>query len=153
MASSSAATVAQYLAEVDPARRATMRRLRTMMRRSVPRGIVETMNWGMIAYEVPLSVVPDTYNGKPLMYAALAAQRQYISIYLTGIYGDEGLRRRFEQSCLDAGFTLDLGKSCLRMRRDEDIPWEQVAEALGSCTLDGFVERYQALHTPKRARV
>lgn len=152
MVSSSAGTVAQYLAEVDPSRRATLRRVRTMMKRSVPRGIVETMNWGMIAYEVPLSVVPDTYNGKPLMFAALAAQKQYISIYLTGIYGDEGLCARFEQSCLDAGFRLDLGKSCLRMKREEDIPFAQVADALSACSMETFVERYQALHPPKRGR-
>lgn len=87
MARSEAATVEDYLAELPEERRAVVRAIREVIRANLPPGYAETMNWGMIAYEVPLARYPDTYNKKPLAYAALAAQKNYYALYLNCVYG------------------------------------------------------------------
>ena len=72
------------------------------------------MNWGMISYEIPLSVYPDTYNGKPLMYCALAAQKRHNAVYLMNIYADSELERKTGGAGMRrAGLKLDRGK-CMR---------------------------------------
>ena len=76
MVQSTAATVEQYLEELDDERRELIGAVRSVILERLPGGYVEAMNWGMIAYEIPLRVCPDTYNGKPLLYCALAAQKQ-----------------------------------------------------------------------------
>ena len=88
MAQSSATSVDEYLAELPPDRRAAISRVREIILKNLPDGYVEEMRWGMISYGVPLERFPDTYNGQPLMYAALASQKRYMSLYLTNVYGD-----------------------------------------------------------------
>ncbi|MEA2010093.1 MAG: DUF1801 domain-containing protein, partial [Actinomycetota bacterium] len=83
MVSSNATTVEQYLAEVSDDRRGDVEAIRNLVLENLPDGYVETMRWGMITYEIPLATYPDTYNGKPLMYAALAAQKRHLALYLT----------------------------------------------------------------------
>jgi len=70
---SQAQTVEQYLAELSPARREVISAVRKTILKNLPRGYSEAMNWGMISYEIPLAEYPDTYNGQPLNYLALAA--------------------------------------------------------------------------------
>ncbi|MGB2963968.1 MAG: DUF1801 domain-containing protein, partial [Anaerolineales bacterium] len=79
---SKAVTVAEYLAEMPPDRREAIKKVREIILRNLPEGYQEVMNWGMITYQVPLEVYPDTYNGKPLMYAALANQKNHLAVYL-----------------------------------------------------------------------
>src|SRR5687767_4872060 len=88
MASSSATTVEGYLDELPAERRVVVAAVRDTIRKTLPKGYRETMNWGMITYELPLERYPDTYNGQPLMYAAVAAQKHYYAVYLTGLYQD-----------------------------------------------------------------
>ena len=83
---SEARTVDEYLAALPADRREDISKVRDVILASLPEGYAEVMNWGMIAYQVPLEVYPDTYNGKPLMYAALASQKQYMALYLMSIY-------------------------------------------------------------------
>ena len=77
MVSSNAPTVTEYLADLTPERREVVSKVREVMLASLPLGIEENMNWGMISYEVTSSVCSKTYNGKPLMFAALAAQKHH----------------------------------------------------------------------------
>ncbi len=70
-------------------------RVRDEILANLPLGYEEVMNWGMITYQVPLTTYPDTYNGKPLMYAALASQKNHMAVYLTAVYADEGTRDTF----------------------------------------------------------
>ena len=86
MAHSNAMTVAAYLAGLPPAVRATVARVRRLVKHHLPGGYREAMNWGAITYEVPLRRYPTTYNGQPLCYVALAAQKGYVSLYLMGAY-------------------------------------------------------------------
>ena len=115
-------TVADYLAEMPPERREAIEKVRETILQNLPEGFEETMSWGMITYQVPLEVYPDTYNGQPLMYAALANQKNNMAVYLTGIYLDEELNQKFEESYKKTGKRYDVGKSCVRFRKLEDLP-------------------------------
>lgn len=144
MVSSKATSVQAYLNELPEDRRATISAVRDVILRNLPDGYSETMNWGMITYEVPLARYPNTYNGQPLAYASLAAQKNFNAVYLNNIYQDsqeEGwLREEFKK----AGKKLDMGKSCVRFRKLEDIPLEAIGKVVASTPLDEFIERYEA---------
>ena len=141
MASSSATTVEEYLAELPEDRRATIAAVRDVILRHLPAGYEERMNWGMISYEIPLERYPRTYNGQPLNYAALSAQKRYCALYLMGCYGSaETLEAAFAR----AGKKLDMGKACVRFRTAEDLPLAVIADLIGSMTPDEFIARYEA---------
>jgi hypothetical protein len=94
---------------------------------------------------VPLETYPDTYNGKPLMYAALASQKNYVSLYLTGIYMDEEAREEFETAYKATGKRYDVGKSCVRFRKLDDLPLPLIAESIAWLEVDEFVERMKQM--------
>jgi len=146
---SAASTVEDYLAELAPDRRRAMETVRNVMVDNLPAGFAEAMNWGMIAYEVPLSVVPDTYNGQPLMYAALASHKNHMAVYLSGIYADPELKAEFERIYRASGLRMDIGKSCVRFRRLEDLPLDLVGWAVGAVSMDGFIQTYQQSRSPR----
>lgn len=136
---SNAKTVAQYLAELAPDRREAIQTVRSEILRRLPGGYVETMGFGMIAYVVPLDAYPDTYNKQPLMYAALASQKNHMALYLLAIYVSESHRERFEAAYAATGKRYDCGKSCVRFRRLDDLPLEVVGEAVASMSMDEFI--------------
>ncbi|MEK9987541.1 MAG: DUF1801 domain-containing protein, partial [Aquiluna sp.] len=92
MVSSSASSVESYLAELAPERSEDVAKLRELFLKHLPPGLEEAMNWGMISYQVPFSKVENTYNNQPLLYAAIASQKQYISLYLMSIYAFDEAR-------------------------------------------------------------
>jgi len=139
---SEATTVEEYLAELSPDRRDAIAAVRAVILERLPTGYVEGMNWGMIAYEVPLTTYPDTYNKEPLLYAALASQKNYMAVYLQGIYGNQALREQFEAAYRATGKRFDVGKSCVRFRRLDDLPLEVVGDAVAAVP----VERLCAMH-------
>ena len=83
---SSATSVADYLRELPEDRRTALETVRRVINDHLPPGYEEAMNWGMITWQVPLETCPDTYNGQPLMCAALASQKRYMAVHLMGIY-------------------------------------------------------------------
>ena len=105
---SAARTVREYLAELPADRRKAISAVRKVIRENLPDGYDEAMNWGMITYQVPLATYPDTYNGQPLMYAALASQKNHMAVYLTGIYISEGSRAAFEGAYRATGKRFDV---------------------------------------------
>lgn len=152
---SDAPTVEEYLAALPEDRRDALNAVRAVLLKNMPTGIVESMNWGMIVYEVPLSTYPDTYNGEPLAYAALASQKNHMSVYLMGIYGDESLRETFETEYLATGKRMDVGKSCVRFRRLDDLPLDVVGRAVKAITLKQFLAMHDeaaSLRASKRKR-
>jgi hypothetical protein len=152
MASSTAPTVAAYLDELPPERRAVVAEVRRVVRRSLPRGYRETMNWGMITWEIPLRRYPDTYNGQPLCYAALAAQNQATSLYLTGVYQDPALARVLKEGFKRAGKKLNMGKSCVRFRRTEELALDVIGKVIASTPPARFIARYEASRRGRAAR-
>ena len=129
-----------------------MAKVRTVIRKNLPSGYTEAMNWGMIAYEVPLRRYPDTYNGQPLMYAALASQRRHMSVYLSGIYADEDLRAWFESEYRATGLRMDVGKSCVRFTSVDQLPLHLIGEAIAAVPLDDFIALYEASRSSRRSR-
>ena len=110
------------------------------------------MNWGMIAYEVPLRTFPDTNNGQPLMYAALASQKHHMAVYLSGIYGSESLRSWFEEAYAEKGLRMDIGKSCVRFRSIDDLPLDLIGEAIAAVPVRDFIAMYEDAQSLRRSR-
>ena len=141
---SDAKTVEEYLSELDPTRREAIAAVRNVILDNLPDGYEEVMQYGMISYVVPSSVIPDTYNGQPLMYIALASQKQYMSLYLTTVYADPSLSDWFKQRYLATGKKLNMGKSCVRFRKLENLPLDLVGEVAALTPLAKFVEEARA---------
>ena len=146
---SDAKTVEQYIAELPPDRKDAIEKVRQTILENLPEGYEEAMNWGMISYQVPLTTYPNTYNEKPLMYAALASQKNYMAIYLSGIYINEKARDDFEKAYKATGKRFDVGKSCVRFRKLNDLPLELIGKAIASVGLKDFVFRIEEIHGKK----
>ena len=144
MARSEAATVEEYLDELAPDRRAQIEAVRDVALANLPAGYEEAMNWGMISWEVPLERYPDTYNKQPLMYAALASQKNYMSLYLMCVYSHDGRKTDFEERFKASGKKLNMGKSCVRFKKVDDLPMELIAETIASTSVDEYIGIYEA---------
>ncbi len=144
MVQSAAANVEEYLAELPPERAEVVEQVRQLVLDHLPDGVEETMNWGMICYEIPLERYPETYNGKPLMYAGLAAQKHHYALYLHSVYSSEEVEQALRDAYADAGKKLDVGKSCVRFKRLDQLVPDALADAIGAVTVDEYIERYEA---------
>lgn len=142
---SKATTVEEYLAALPEDRRSAISTVRAEILAHLPEGYEEAINWGMITYQVPLETCPDTYNGQPLMYAALASQKNHMAVYLIGIYMSEESRLEFEAAYKATGKRMDLGKSCVRFRKLENLPLELIGQAIGMWEVDEFVTKQKAV--------
>ncbi len=149
---SEAKTVDEYLATLPEDRRKAMSEVRQVILDNLPEGYEEVMNWGMITYQVPLEIYPDTYNKKPLMYAALGSQKNHMALYLTGIYTSEQLRAEFEAAYKATGKKFDVGKSCVRFKRLDDLPLELIGETIASLGVDDFVELVKKVHSTRKSK-
>ena len=123
-------TVAEYLASVPADRRTELARVRRMIKQHLPSGYREAMDWGVIIYAVPLKVYPDTYNGHPLCYVALAAHKSYSSLYLMSVYGSKQLMAELRAGFKQAGKKLDMGKSCIHFKRADDLDLETIGSLI-----------------------
>lgn len=137
---SDAETVEDYLATLPDDRAEAITTVRETILANLPNGIVETMNWGMISYEVPLELCPDTYNGKPLMFAALASQKRHMAVYLSAVFGDDSEEQWFRDAYVATGKKLDMGKSCVRFTTLDNLPVELIGEAMGRVSIDSFLD-------------
>jgi len=137
---SKAITVEQYLNELPNDRKEAISIVRQTIVENLPDGYDEVMNWGMITYEVPLETYPNTYNGKPLMYAALASQKNHMSVYLTGCYMSPDVRDKFEKAYKKSGKRFDAGKSCIRFKKVNDLPLELLGKTIASMDVNKFIE-------------
>ena len=137
---SDATTIDEYLESLPEDRREAISTVRSAILDRLPDGYAEEMRWGMISYEVPLSVQLETYNGQPLMYAALASQKRHMAVYLSGVYADADARQTFEEAYRATGKRLDMGKSCVRFRRLEDLPIEVIGDAIARYPVSAFVD-------------
>lgn len=143
-------TVDEYLAELPEERRAIVSKVRDVVRRNLPKGYRETANWGMIAYDIPLERYPDTYNGKPLCYAGLAAQKNHYALYLMGAYSNPADAAKLREAFRKAGKKMDMGKSCLRFQRAEDLPLEAIGRLIKGTPPDKFIRSYESIRKTAR---
>ncbi len=143
MVYSEAKTVKQYLAELPDDRREVIEAVRAVILKHLPNGYEETMLWGMITYAIPLERYPDTYNGQPLGIAALAAQKNNYAIYLMGVYGSDMTREWFEREWKNTGKKLQMGKSCVRFKKLDDIPLDLIGQLIAKIPVETYIKHYE----------
>jgi uncharacterized protein YdhG (YjbR/CyaY superfamily) len=143
MARSNATTVAQYLAALPADRRKELAAVRKLILKHLPKGYQETMGWGMISYGIPLADYPNTYNGQPLCFAALAAQKNFSTIYLMGAYASSKEYRALKSAFEKAGKKFDMGKSCLHFKRAADLELEAVAKVIAATPPKRFIAYFE----------
>ena len=144
MVSSKAASPEAYIAELAPDRAALVAHVRNLVNAHIPAGYVERMAWGMIAWELPLEAYPDTYNGQPLAYAALAAQKNHTALYLNCICASEARSQWLRDAYDAAGKKLDMGKSCIRFTRADQLAEPALAEAIAAVPPADLIREYEA---------
>ena len=153
MVSSGATNVEQYLRALPAERRREIEAVRAVIRENLPFGYIESMEYGMIGYAVPLARFPDTYNGKPLCYAGLAAQKNHNALYLMGCYMDAALDRVLRTGAQREGKKLDMGKSCVRFDAAAELPLRTIGAVIASTPVVRMIELHDAVHAkkPKKA--
>jgi hypothetical protein len=145
---SKATTVAAYLKELPPDRRAAIAAVRAMVLANVDKDHVEeVMGYGMIGFSIPHRVFPRGYHCDPSMpvpYIGLASQKQYMSLYLMHVYGGSEEERFVREGFAKAGLRIDLGKCCLRFKRLEDLELDVLAESIRRVPALEQLRRYVA---------
>ena len=144
MVKSKANTVEEYLAELAEDRRGAIAAVRRVILDHLPEGYEETMQYGMIGYVIPLERYPATYNGQALIYAGLASQKNYMSLYLMNIYSDSETERWFLEQYEASGKKRNMGKSCLRFKKLDDLPMDLIGQAIAATSVADFIGRYEA---------
>jgi hypothetical protein len=145
---SKATTVEDYLAELPEERREALQAVRAVILDNLPKGCQEGMQYGMIGYFVPHSVYPAGYHcdpKQPLPFAALASQKNYMSIYLMCIYSDREHEKWFRDAWTKTGKKLDMGKSCVRFKKVEDVPLKVIGQAVKRVSTKRFIEHYESV--------
>ena len=150
MVASAATNVAQYLRSLPVERRREIEAVREVVRANLPPGYIESMDFGMIGYAIPLARFPDTYNGKALCYAALAAQKNHNALYLMGCYMDAAQDRALRAGAAREGKKLDMGKSCVRFQRAEELPLKTIGAVIARTPVTKLIAMHEAVHGAKR---
>ncbi len=132
----------EYIAALPADRREAISAVRNVVRENLPPGFEEGMQYGMIGWYVPLERFPDTYNGQPLGLAALASQKNYMSLYLNSVYGDPETEHWFKERYAASGKRLNMGKSCVRFTKLEDLPLDVIGETIARADLDRYLAHY-----------
>ena len=144
---SKASTVDEYLAELPEDRRQIMTQLRKLIKQHLPKGFKEEMNYGMIGYVVPHSKYPAGYHCNPkdpLPFLNIASQKNHIAVYHMGVYSKPDLLNWFTATHAKASpKKLDMGKSCLRYKKGEDIPLALIGELVSKMTPDDWIRQYE----------
>jgi len=150
---SKATTVSQYLKELPDDRRAMLKAVRSVVRANIDALVEEGMQYGMIGWYVPHSVFPAGYHTnpkQPLPFVALASQKNYCSLYLMSVYADDTPGEQwFRAAWATTGKPLDMGKSCIRFKRVDDLALDVIAEALRRISVADYLAAY-ALVDPRQ---
>lgn len=150
---SKATTVDQYLKEVPAERQAAINKLRKVMKKNLPKGFKEVMGYGMMGYCVPHSIYPAGYHCNPkdpLPFAGMASQKNSINFYHMGIYADPQLLKWFvTEYPKHSKQKLDMGKSCVRFKKLNEIPYKLIGELMKKMSAKEWIEKYEAELKPK----
>jgi hypothetical protein len=152
MVRSAATSVEAFISELPADRRQVVTEVRDLIRRNIPNGYEETVNWGMLCYQIPLERYPNTYNGQPLGYVALAAQKNYCALYLMSASSDPAQGEALRDGFAKAGKKLDIGKSCLRFKTTDDLALDAVAKLIAATPPEKFIEIHEASRPAKPAK-
>jgi len=144
---SNATTPEQYLKEVPEERREAINKLRDTMVKNLPKGFKEIIGYGMLGYAVPHDIYPAGYHCKPtdpLPFAGFASQKNFIALYHMGIYAMPELLKWFvTEYPKHSTKKLDMGKSCIRFKKPEDIPFKLIGELMNKITVKEWIDVYE----------
>jgi hypothetical protein len=140
-----AASVVEYLAKLTPEKRAQISGVLSLVRNSIPAGYEEAINWGVISWHIPLSRFPDTYNGFPLTYVGLAAQKNYNSLYLMSVNGNKAQEARLQQGFEREGKKLDMGKACIHFQTEHDLALGVIRDLIARTSVDDYIALYRSV--------
>jgi uncharacterized protein YdhG (YjbR/CyaY superfamily) len=144
---SKATTVEQYLSEVPPEKQEAINKLHKVILKNLPKGFKEIMSYGMIGYCVPHSIYPAGYHCNPkdpLPFAMLASQKNSVNFYHMGIYMEPKLLTWFTDEYAKTGLgKLDMGKSCMRFKKSENIPYKLIGDLMTKLTVEKWIEMYE----------
>jgi len=142
-----ASTVQEYLQNIPEERKPYFNRLRDVIVENLPEGFEETLQYGMVGYVVPLATYPDGYHCKPsepLPFAHIASQKNFIALYHSGIYANKDILdwfvAEYPKHCTRK---LDMGKSCVRFKKIEEIPYELIAELMQKISVQDWIDIYE----------
>lgn len=135
-----------YITKLPEDRQEVISKLRKVVLDNLPKGFSEEMSYGMIGYVVPHSIYPDGYHCDPklpLPFMSMASQKNFVAFYHMGIYADEKLLDWFvKEYPKHSKYKLDMGKSCIRFKRMNDIPYELIGELVSKVSVDDWINRY-----------
>lgn len=141
-------TVDEYFEELPSERKEAFSKLRDTVIKNIPKGFHEEMNYGMIGYVVPHSLYPDGYHCDPkvpLPFACIASQKNFIALYHMGIYADQKILKWFEKEyAAQAKYKLDMGKSCIRFKKLDDIPYKLIGELMKKFSVKDWIALYES---------
>lgn len=143
---SNAKTVNEYLDALPEDRRAAISTVREVILANLPKGYEECMSYGMIGYVVPHSIYPAGYHCDPklpLPYANLASQKNHMALYLMCVYGDKLTEQWFRKAWQAAGKKLDMGKSCVRFKKLEDVSLEVIGQVIARVPVKEYIGRIE----------
>lgn len=144
---SEAKTVDEYIESLPADRKAAMAELRKVIKKNLPKGFQEGMGYGMMGYSVPHSKYPNGYHcdpKQPLPFMGLASQKNFIAVYHMGVYADPKLLKWFTTEYPKHSKTkLDMGKSCLRFKKPDQIPFKFIGELASKMTPDEWIKIYE----------
>ena len=143
MVKSKATTVKDYISELPEERTSDIKAVRNLIIENLPKGYVETMQYGMITYVIPFDRYPKTYNGLPLGYISLASQKNYMALYLMNVYSNKEIESNFKNRYIASGKKLDMGKSCVRFKKLKDLPLDLIGETITMTSVDDFISVYE----------
>lgn len=142
-----AANPEEYISKCPEERQEALNRLREVVKENLPEGFQETMNYGMIGYVVPHSLYPGGYHCDPklpLPFANIASQKNYIALYHSGIYASPEVQEWWTAEYpKHAKRKLDMGKSCIRFKKTDDIPYDLIAELMQKFTVEDWIALYE----------
>jgi hypothetical protein len=147
---SKAKTPGQYLEALPLERKTAIEKVRQVILDNLPQGYQESVGAGMLMYAVPLSRFPNTYNGQPLCYVALASQKNYMALYLMTVYGDKKTEEWFRSEFKARGKKLDMGKSCVRFKTLDDLPLDVIGNVVSRVPMEKWISLYEQSRKPSR---
>ena len=140
-------TVEEYIAQLPEDRREIITELRDIINENIPDGFEETMSYGMIGWVIPHSIYPNGYHCTPelpLPFLSIASQKNFIGFYHMGIYANPELLKWFtEEYPKYSKYKLDMGKSCVRLKRMNDIPFDLIRETVQKMTVNEWIDLYE----------
>ncbi|MEZ4797988.1 MAG: DUF1801 domain-containing protein [Flavobacteriaceae bacterium] len=137
-----------YISQVPEERQETLKKLRKVIKANLPKGFEEGIQYGMVGYFVPHSIYPDGYHctpSEPLPFMSFASQKNFIALYHSGLYAKKELYDWFvAEYPKHSKYKLDMGKSCIRFKKIDDIPYDLIKELLGKMSVDEWIQIYES---------